>query len=77
MSTPSTHLTTTPKMHLGTHVTLFRDQVQVAFLDAQQVRCGRHDNVDKDLWDDGDEGVLPGEGVEKGHHSMDHLGQGA
>lgn len=54
-----------------THVTLVGNQVQQAFLDTQQVRRGRHHHVDEDLWHDGDEGVLPGEGVEEGGHGVD------
>lgn len=58
-----------------TYVALVGDQVQQAFLDAQQVRRGRHHHVDEDLRHDGDEGVLPGEGVEEGGHGVDDLGQ--
>lgn len=58
-----------------THVTLVGDQVQQAFLDAQQVRRGRHHHVDEDLRHDGDERVLPGEGVEEGGHGVDDLRQ--
>lgn len=58
-----------------THVALVGDQVQQAFLDAQQVRRGRHHHVDEDLRHDGDEGVLPGEGVEEGGHGVDDLRQ--
>lgn len=58
-----------------THVALVGDQVQQALLDAQEVRRGRHHHVDEDLRHDGDEGVLPGEGVEEGGHGVDDLGQ--
>lgn len=58
-----------------THVALVGDQIQQPFLNPQQVGCRRHDHVDEDLWNDGDEGVLPGEGVEEGRHGVDDLGQ--
>lgn len=57
-----------------THVALVRHQVQQPLLDAQQVGGGRHDDVDQDLRDDGDEGVLPGEGVEQGGDGVEDLG---
>lgn len=58
-----------------THVVLVGDLVQQALLNPQQVGCGCHHHVDEDLRNDGDEGVLPGEGVEEGRHRVDDLGQ--
>lgn len=57
-----------------THITLVGDQVQQAFLDSQQVRGGSHHYIDQDLRNDGDEGVLPGEGVQEGCDCMNDLG---
>lgn len=56
-----------------THITLVGDQVQEAFLDSQQVGRGCHHYIDQDLWNNGDEGVLPGEGVKQGRDCMDDL----
>lgn len=57
-----------------TYITLVSDQVQQVFLDSQQVGCGCHHYIDQDLWNNGDEGVLPGERVEEGCHCMNDLG---
>lgn len=56
-----------------THITLVGDQVQQALLDPQQVRGGRHHHVDQDFWNDGDEGVLPGERIKEGCYCMKDL----
>lgn len=57
-----------------THITLVGHQVQQAFLDSQQVGGGSHHYIDQDLRDNGDEGVLPGEGVQEGCDCMNDLG---
>ena len=55
---------------MWTHITLVGDQVQQMLLDSQQVGGGGHHHVDQDLRNNGDHGVLPGEGVQEGCHSM-------
>lgn len=57
-----------------THITLVGDQVQQPFLDPQQVGGRCHDYIDQDLWYNGDEGVLPGEGVKERCYCVNDLG---
>lgn len=57
-----------------THISLVRDLVQQVFLDPQQVGGGRHHHIDEDLRNNGDEGVLPGEGIKEGRYCMNDLG---
>lgn len=56
---------------------LVQDPLQVPHLDADHEGCGAADGVEQALWDHGDVGVSPGEGVEESSHRMDALRQDA
>lgn len=56
------------------YIALVGHFVQQPLLDSQQVGRGRHHHVDEDLRNDGDQGVLPGEGIQQGCYGMDDLG---
>ena len=58
-----------------THITLVDGQVQQVLLDSQQIGGGCHHYINQDLWNNGDQGVLPGEGVKEGCYCMNDLGQ--